>query len=416
MFNIKRNSSVRRSKLATSQPRASFPDSYSASGPEEFADELDALTVVPLDQAPEAHARPTSIGKSHVEAMGELRAKEQLNHWRALGENRAREFKAAADEHRDEADRETKLIEKHEPIVEKALDKYNTLIDVLGDGYVRRHPRERHWYHVRMVFLLLGDLVGVAGGAIILGEIPYLAVLQAMAAAVAAITSGLLASEIKDSRLARQRRRDPQYLPEEHKHHAHLFQGPDAGEYLVKLMVFGALVIIVLLGIGIFMLRSSTEGTAAGVVFGMIAMAVAMASWVNSYHYSDELADKVEQAEEHAHRTSDYHRKLMAMPARAIVAKAEAMAESIVKEHEELGQAAHQRIMATVHGFHASRPTIFGHGFAPEQIASIKENGAEKETEAEGSDVTTESTIDLRRIAPPPSPNGHRPVAEEEAS
>jgi hypothetical protein len=390
------------------------PNSYTSSGPEDFAEELDALTVVPLDEAPEFHPRPTAAGKTYVEQMGELRAEEQRNHYRGLGENLARPHKEEAAANKEAADRETHLIDEHKPIVEKALGKYHTLLDVVGDAYVRRHPRERHWYHLRMAFLLLGDLVGVAGGAIILGEIPYLAVLQAMAAAVAAITSGLLASEIKDSRLARQRRRDVESLPDEHKRYAHLFQGPDAGEYLVKLMVFGSLTIVVLLGIGILMLRSTTEGAAAGVVFGMIAVAVAIGSWVNTYHYTDELADKVEAAEEHAHRTSDHHQKLMAMPARATVAKALATAESIEKEYGELGWAAHNRVMATVYAWHAGRANIFGHGHAPAQAAA---KAAPAETpDATEEEPTPPSTVDLGTIHLPSSTNGHDPTAQEEAS
>ena len=389
------------------------PNSYTSSGPEDFAEELDGLTVVPLDEAPEFHPRPTAAGKTYVEQMGELRAEEQRNHYRGLGENLARPHKEEAAANKEAADRETHLIDEHKPIVEKALGKYHTLLDVVGDAYVRRHPRERHWYHLRMVFLLLGDLVGVAGGAIILGEIPYLAVLQAMAAAVAAVTSGLLASEIKDSRLARQRKRDVESLPDEHKHHAHLFQGPDAGEYLVKLMVFGSLTIIVLLGIGIFMLRSTTEGASAGVVFGMLAIAVAMGSWVNAYHYTDELADRVETAEEHAHRTSDHHRKLMAMPARGIVAKAEATAQSIEKEYEELGLAAYRRVMATVYAWHAGRPNIFGHGHAPAQLAA-QTIPAEPHQDAEG-EPKPPGAVDLRTIHMPNSSNGHEPPSREEA-
>lgn len=383
---------------------------YTAFEPEDFAEELEGLSVIALDESPKFHPRPAEAGTSYVEQMGRARAEEQLNRYRALGENQARPYKKKAAAHREQAERETRLIDEHQRIVEKAIEKFETLLDVVGDGLVRRHPRERYWYLLRMLFLLLGDLVGVAGGAIILGEIPWLAVLQAMAAAVAAITSGLLASEIKDCRLARQRRRDPKSMLGEHKRHAHLFQGPDDGEYLVRMMVFGSLTIAVLLGIAIFMLRSSTEGTAAGWVFGMLALAVAMGSWVNTYHYTDELADKVEQAENHVHRTTRYHQKLMALPCRGIVAEAEATAKSIEKESEDLAWAAYRRVMATVYGWHAARPTIFGHGMAPGQLPALPPGPAE------GGGVERPATLDPKAIVSPPSTNGHRPLSKRGTS
>jgi len=395
--------------MPLSSTRRATHNNYTASSPEDFVEELETLSVVPLDEAPEFHPRPATAGTTYVEELGKFRAEEQLNHYRALAENLARPFREQAGEYREAADREARLIDDHEPIVEMAMSKYHLLLDVVGDALVRRHPRERYWYHGRMLFLLLGDLVGVAGGAIILGEIPWLAVLQAMAAAVAAITSGLLASEIKDCRLARQRRRDPKSLPAEHKRHVHLFQGPDDGEYLVRMMVFGSLTIIVLLGIGIFMLRSSTEGAAAGVVFGMIAIAVAMGSWVNTYHYTDELADKVEQAENHARRTTEYHQKLMALPLRGIVAKAEASAKSIEKEYEDLAWGAYRRVMATVCGWHAARPTIFGHGMATGQAPGLSVD--------ENEDLTSGTTepVDPRTIVSKSS-NGHQPFSNQDAS
>ena len=128
-----------------------------------------------------------------------------------------------------------------------------------------------------------------------------------------------------------------------------------------------------------------------------------MGSWVNTYRYTDDLADKVEQAGHHAHRTNQYHQKLMALPARGIVAKAEATAKSLEKEYEDLGWAAYRRVMATVYGWHAARPTIFGHGMAPGQIPSPPA------TEDEGGATRTSETV-------APSSNGHRPFSSQEVS
>jgi hypothetical protein len=169
--------------------------------------------------------------------------------------------------------------------------------------FARRGRFEKARYLVVTVLLLLGDIAGVAGAAIMLGEEPWLAVLQALASGTAAVTAGLVGAEVKDSRRARTCTRDPTGLPDELRPYAHLFTGGDAGETLVKMLAGGTIVIVLALASAILALRSSTEGTLAGIVFAGLAVAVSLASFLNVYTYTDEVADLIDSAGARLRRT-----------------------------------------------------------------------------------------------------------------
>jgi hypothetical protein len=382
--------------------------SSSSSAIDDFQEELDGLVIPPTDEEPEFYPRPTNAGKTYLEDMGDERADQQVDLFEADGESTSRPHQEEQAANEDAATHEEFLIDTHAPVVTLAWEKYFALVTVLA-GLVRRSPKEKAFYLGRMVLLMLGDVVGVAGGAIVLGEVPWLAVLQATAAAVAAVTSGLLGSEIKDARLARKRKRDPKSLTEAEKPFAHLFQGPDAGEYIVKLMAFGSLSIVVFLGIGIFMLRTSTEGAAAGVVFGCIAMAVAVASWINTFHYTDELADLLETSEISAKSSTSFHQELTAAPARSIVAREQASVQSIQKEAKARGQAAAHQVRAMVLARLVGQVSIVGHGYASQAGASQPETKSETETDAAASTAaSSDEPVDLRTTPT----NGNHPEPE----
>src|SRR5439155_7466911 len=113
----------------------------------------------------------------------------------ARGEAGARrwQMKAAATERT--ATVVTSSVTGQQEVVANARDRFELAARTLG-AYTRRAPGEKVPYYLRWLLILGGDVAGVAGAAILLGETVGLGVLQAVASGTAAITSGLLAQEV----------------------------------------------------------------------------------------------------------------------------------------------------------------------------------------------------------------------------
>jgi hypothetical protein len=202
--------------------------------------------------------------------------------------------------------------------------------------------------------LVGGDVAGVAGAALWLGEIPELAVMQAVASGTAALISGFVGSEVKDILDAIRRRKEK--LSEDEKQLSHLFGGPNSGDVIVKLVGGIALVVGLLIAGAVAALRSSTEGGLAGVVFGCLAGAISLASFLSSFAYADQAADLLDAAERDYKRELKASSKLSSNPVRRRYAAAVATAASIRLEFKEL-----------VLGLKASilrrNPGVAGHGW-----------------------------------------------------
>jgi hypothetical protein len=225
---------------------------------------------------------------------------------------------------------------------------------------------------LRWALLLLGDIAGIAGAAVLLGEIPYLAVLQAVASAIAAVTAGLIGNDIRDARLARRRAREK--LAPEHQTFAWVYSGADGGEKIVKAMVCAAIVITLLIGVGIVTLRAGVEGSLGGTVFGCLAIAICLASALNSYTYTDEIADLLDHA---------YSRYEQALTKLAKLAKSKPVARynaaigevtSIKAEHTQLGIAGALHYEALKYGISRGNPAVMGHGPTPAPAPRIEPN------------------------------------------
>jgi membrane protein implicated in regulation of membrane protease activity len=331
-----------------------------ADGLDRLHEDVDDLILQPVDEA-NFMPRPEEAGETYAEKLFEHRRLEQPELFAAEAEAACRPHREASAAAKVDAQNEQLLIDHHEVVTGRMWKRFDELSDVLV-GAITRTAKEKRFYYGRMGLLLVGDMVAVAGGMITLGELPILAIVQAIAAGVAAITSGLIATEIKKVRQARERHRDDDSLSELQQKYRHLFRGPDEGEYLVKLVVGGGLVIVLLIGAGIYALRSTTQGTAAGLVFACLAVAVALASWVNSYVFADEWRDVLDVAYEQATRNTRDHQALTAAPARVELASSEASIASIQAEYEHRGEAAALRLGAEKHGWLTRFPGVVGHG------------------------------------------------------
>jgi len=327
----------------------------------------DGISYLPTDEAA-AVPQPDTIAQGwHELEYGELAVEQKPLHT-ALGEKLARPFEVLAGrwERRSAADHHTIDVQKG------LLDTAKARLDLVEDAlhsYTRREPHAKLMYLLRWALLLLGDIAGIAGAAVLLGEIPSLAVLQAVASAIAAVTAGLVGNDIRDARLARRRARDPQELKPEHKQFAWLFSGADVGEKIVKAMVGSAVAVTLLVGVGIFTLRTGVEGGLGGAVFGCLAMAICLASAINSWNYTDEVADLLDNAYARYLRALRKFTRLSRSKAIARRDAATAEAASIKKEYEQLGVAAEHKYKALSHGIARNNPAVLGHGPAPRSPA-----------------------------------------------
>jgi hypothetical protein len=231
---------------------------------------------------------------------------------------------------------------------------------------VRRKAASSWGYVTRTVALLLGDIAGLSGAAIALGEYPILAVTQAISAGTATVTAGLAASQLRHLQHAAERRIDD--LPEHLEPHRHLFGGPPkAGRAQATVFVVAAL-IAVLVAIGIFALRTAIEGPLSGITFGALAAGIALASFINSWYHADAVADVIESAHGDAVQADRRHRRLATA---RLVRNAEQTAsqwKSLVTEYTHRALAAAAHIEADKYRALLVSPDVVGHGLAPAAI------------------------------------------------
>jgi hypothetical protein len=333
----------------------------SDTGTDPFAELFDAQlrAVDPVRAIP----RPHGIEKFYVEEAIEQKATEQRLRCEARGEAEARAWETTAARFEYAAGITAANVAAQRDVVAGARERFELAARTLG-GYTRRASGEKLPYYLRWLLILGGDVAGVAGAAILLGETVSLGVLQAVASGTAAITSGLLAQEVKDSRLARKREKALRDLTGDERRFAHLFRGGDSGERIVKgVVVVGALIGALIAG-SIFALRLSTEGSTAAWAFGFLAAAVALASWANVYHYTDEVSDLIDA------RRADYKRELrllermLGAPELSERDAAIARATSIRAEAASHGLAAEKAVEAKGRQLLSEHAEIAGHGWS----------------------------------------------------
>ncbi|MBT1003952.1 hypothetical protein KIH31_15280 [Paenarthrobacter sp. DKR-5] len=329
----------------------------------EVISRAESISYLPLDEAT-AVPRPDTISSGWHEHEFDGLGAEQKRLWAAEGEKEARKAKIRGAAERVRRDTAVHQVEVQKDELAKAKADLDLHEEALA-GYTRREPHAKTMYLLRWALLLLGDIAGIAGAAILLGEIPSLALLQAVASAVAAVTAGLAGNDIRDARLARRRARDTKDLPPQHQRFAWIFNGGDTGERIVKAIVLAGITITVLIIGGIFALRAGVEGSLGGIVFGCLAGAICLASVLNTYQYADEVADLLDRAYHRYIRASNRLRTLAGAPAIARYESAAAEAASITAEHSERGTAGQLKLTALKHGVSRANPAVMGHGPAP---------------------------------------------------
>ena len=320
-------------------------------------------------EEPSAHPKPAEIDQAYHEVEHDELASEQVRAFTALGELEARPATVTAEGLTLPAAVTEEAVRVARTIFEDAK-AHLALARAALQPFTRRSPHADFKYWVTWVLLLLGDVAGVSGAAILLGEVPQLAVLQALASAIAAVTAGLVGHDVAVARHARRRERDPQALAPEHAIFGYLFTGADSGERIVKALLYAALTIGLLLFGAIFALRTGVEGPLNGVVFGFLAAAICAASALNAYHFADEISDLLSAA------YKEYVRALRRLTeiatSKVLIERAEAAATaaSIKAEYAERGAAAEHKINSLKAAVSRQNPHVMGHGTRPTGLAA----------------------------------------------
>ncbi|MBB5790829.1 hypothetical protein [Jiangella mangrovi] len=348
----------------------------------------DGVTLRVVDHV-HVQVRPDELGPTYLEAEFDELARELLPLHAERGERRARRHRARVARYEARAVAARARVADLAESARAATTARAQALTVLGP-LTRREPHAKFWYVLRWLLLVVGDVAGIAGAAILLGELVELALMQAVATGIAAVTAGLVGQDLRDLVLARRRHRDLDELTAEELRFARLFTAPRARDAVVKVMAGVAVTIALLTAGGIFVLRSNVEGTDNGIIFGCLAVAICCASAINSYVYADEVADLLDRAELAQRRATRRHAR--AARSRAIRRHAEAMAlaDSITTEELQRGAAAAAHVRVLKWRILRQNPAVVGHG--PRRSRPL----------ANGSDVTA------RAATPPATRNGAR--------
>lgn len=340
--------------------RSRFRASLPADTTEAWIAEADTISVPRIDEAG-AQPRPSTLGVSYVEQEYHARADEQELAWPAIGEAAARPFQTEA----RGLDRQTAAVERlltdKETEVREARADYQHAARVLG-SLVRREPGGKLRYWLCWPVLWFGDTAGIWSAAITNGDIPYVAFGQACSAGLAAACAGLVGSELRDIRMARARQRDPDSLSKDEQRYQHLFTAGAGGLGIVKLIGGLSLLVVALLAVGICALRSSIEGDASGLTFGLLAAATAIGSGLLGYAASDQVADLLANYRKRVVWAEKDFLTLAASKQLRRRAAAEETARSIHAEHKLLGQAAARCMEFLAARVQRRNPQVFGHG------------------------------------------------------
>lgn len=340
----------------------------------------------------EAVARPGEIGEFYIEHEYGHAEDEQRQEYarKASVEARVADEQAAGSEHEAEQAKAISIVLNETAVATNA--RHDRARAVMGP-YVRR-PGDAKWMkYLRMLLILGGDIAGIAGAALLLGEQPINAFLQATSAAASAVTLGAVGREWRYVLAARQRQKDPQDLTDEEQPFSSFFAGPHSGESLVKSITLLCLGGVFVIATGIFALRGTAEGTLAGIAFSCFALALGLASMVNAWDTADDVAEMLDAEAAAAKKASVRAERARAAPAIARHAAAKAQSESIRAANGAAGEAAAAGVRRRLYAALGNSPGVAGHGTA----AGTVPGGAESNGSGDGRKVKLRSVRQARR-------------------
>lgn len=353
----------------TLMSRFRAPGAYARETAEAWTREADAVTLSRLDEVG-GHPRPAGVGLTYAEQEYHALADEQELTWPAEGEREARSHQVDAAGLVPIAAATEFLLSESEKEVREAHADHQHAARVLT-SLVRREPAAKLRYWICWPVFWLGDCGGVWSAAVTNGDVPYIAFFQACAAGLAGACAGLVGSELKHLQMARTRRRDPESLSSDEQRYRRLFTDNDDGVGIVKLIGLLSLMVVALLGIGIYALRTSIEGSTSGLTFGLLAAATAIGSGLLGYSAADEVADLLATTAKRARRAEKRHLRFASSAALQARAEAAEAARSIQAEYQLRGQAAGKRVESLSHRVLRRNPHVVGHGYATGEQSGV---------------------------------------------
>lgn len=333
---------------------------------EDYRDEADNIKLRRIDET-DAQPMPLTIAETWHDQEYDKRRDEQPELFAGEGEQAARSASIRAKGLEVAANAARLRLNLQQKVMEQA-GAWTVLAYELLTPYVRRKPRSKYWYTGTWFTLVGGDVAGIAGAAINYGEIVYLAIMQAAASGIAAVTAGVVGQDVRDMVLARRRATEVDELDERLKPFAHLFRvGVDA-ERIIKMVLGLAATVGLLIAGGVFALRSAVEGSTAGFVFGFLAIGLTLASFLNNYINADDVADAIDNADHNYKKELKRHAKLGKSTAIRAFAESNEEARSILAEYVARGQAAAHEFEALKFRIKANNPEVVGHGPAAQKL------------------------------------------------
>ncbi|MGY0386396.1 hypothetical protein ACWZJV_05435 [Nocardioides sp. WG-D5] len=352
----------------------------SGEGPNDRTEDIEALAeavrLQPVDAA-SLPVRPDAVAETYAELEYDDLASEQDPLWEAEGLVARRESQKAEAATEMPAEEACRHIDGHRAVLAEARDAFVRTRQALRP-FRRREPGAKKWYLTRWGFLLGGDVAGQAGAALSYGEHPVTAIPQALATGMAALTAGMVGGELRDLRGAARRHRESGELPETLVPYEHLFRAPDLGLGFAKVIIGTGVIASLTIAGGIYWLRAIIEGSAAGFVYGLLAIGIALASGINAYFYTDEIADQIDAAEADYARELERANHLASHPQLVRHLTASTEATSVRDEHAARGRAAGRHITALKWRILRNNPGLVGHGFG------LKETPIGRRTRAGG--------------------------------
>lgn len=328
---------------------------------ETWTQRADAVSI-PLINEAHAQPRPASIGSAYVQDEYQALGEEQTHLWSAGGEQTARSHQVQAKGLGPATSAVVGLLTDSKKAATAAHADHQHAAKVLTP-LVSREPGAKIRYWTCWPLLILGDMAGVWSAAVSLGDIPFIAFWQALASGLAAGCAGLVGAELKNIRLARARRRDPASLSEDEQRYRHLFIGGNQGLGIVKLIGALSLLVVGLIAVGIFALRSTIEGSTSGLTFGLLAAATAIASGLLGYATADEVADLLATTQKRVRQAEKQYLRLASSKTPKVQAEAEEAARSILAEYQQRGKAAEKRVDSLSSRVLWRNAHVFGHGY-----------------------------------------------------